>query len=168
MTMKLAVMTAAERHGELVADLAAERPALGKSQVMGVAGLPTADQTGLLRHKAHMVVIADAPRLWMGENRFVDGLATLLPFWLRRTRLRNGSDRFGWRRGFRTTLRPWQPSGVMDGEGLKLGAEGLLDMFGVDAIELVLVGQSAMRPFGGLVRTADIIEFAQHLIAQAA
>ena len=39
----------------------------------------------------------------------------------------------------------------MDGKGLKLGAEGLLDMFGVDAIEFVLVRQSAVRPFGGLV-----------------
>jgi hypothetical protein len=36
MTMKLVVMTAAERHGELVADLATKRPALGKAQVMGI------------------------------------------------------------------------------------------------------------------------------------
>ena len=60
MTMKLAVMTAAERHGELVAELAAKRPALGEAQVMGVGRFAAADQTGLLRYKAHMVAIADA------------------------------------------------------------------------------------------------------------
>lgn len=80
MAMKLAVMTAAQRHGELIADLAAERPALGKAQVMGVAGFTSADQTSLLRHKAHMLTIADAPRLGMGENRFVDESGTGFSF----------------------------------------------------------------------------------------
>ena len=82
MTMKLAVMTTTERHGELVADLAAERPALGKAQVMGVGGFTAADQTSLLRHKAHMVAIADAPRLGMGENGLIDGVGATLRFWL--------------------------------------------------------------------------------------
>ena len=90
MTMKLAVMSPTQRHGELVADLAAKRPALGETQVMGVGRFAAADQTGLLRYKAHMVAIADAPRLGMGENRFVDRLATGLPSWFRRVGFRNG------------------------------------------------------------------------------
>ena len=105
MTMQLAVMATAERHGELVADLAAERPALGKAQVMGVGRFTAADQTSLLRHKAHMVAIADAPRLGMRENRFVDRLAAGFSFWFRRVGFRNRLDRLGWRRSFRTMLR---------------------------------------------------------------
>ncbi len=40
----LAVVTAAQRHCELVADLAAERAELREAQVVGVAGVPVADQ----------------------------------------------------------------------------------------------------------------------------
>jgi len=58
--MKLALMTAAERHGELIAALAGKRPALRNAQVMGVGRFATADQTRLLRHKAHLLAIADA------------------------------------------------------------------------------------------------------------
>jgi hypothetical protein len=104
MTMKLAMMTAAKRHGELVADLATKCPALRKAQVMGVGRFATADQTGLLRHKAHMVAIADAPRLGMRENRFVDGLATGLLTWFWRIRRHNGLDGLDRRRGFRSTV----------------------------------------------------------------
>ena len=91
MTMKFAMMSAAKRHGELVADLAAKRPALGKAQVMGVGRFAATDQTSLLCHKAHMVAIADAPRLGMGKNRFVDRLATGFSFWFRRVGFVTGS-----------------------------------------------------------------------------
>lgn len=101
MAMKLAVMAAAQRHCELIADLAAERPALGKAQMMGVAGSTTADQTSLLRHKAHMVAIADAPRLGTGENRFVDRAATWLPLWFLLVRREAGLNS-GW--AFRTVF----------------------------------------------------------------
>ena len=49
--MDLAMMAAAQRHGEFVADLAAERPVLRKAKVMGIRGAPAAAQTRLLRHK---------------------------------------------------------------------------------------------------------------------
>ena len=45
--MQLPVMTTAERNGELVADFKADGSGLGKPQVMRVAGLPAADETGL-------------------------------------------------------------------------------------------------------------------------
>ena len=102
MTMKLAVMSPTQRHGELVADLAAKRPALGETQVMGVGRFAAADQTALLRYKAHMVAIADTPRLRMRESRFVDRLAAGFSFRFRRVGFRNRLD---WRRGVRTMLR---------------------------------------------------------------
>ena len=110
MTMELAVMTAAERHGELVADLAAERPALGKAQVMGVGRFTTTDQTSLLRHKAHMVAIADAPRLGMRENRFIDRLAAGFSFWFRRVGFRNRLDRLDCRRASEPCSEAGSPS----------------------------------------------------------
>ena len=82
MTVELAVMTAAERYGELVTDLAAKRPALGKAQVMSVGRFAAADQTSLLRDKAHMVAIADAPRLGMGENGLIDPVGARSRLWL--------------------------------------------------------------------------------------
>ena len=72
MAMQFAVMAAAERDGELVADLAAERPALGKAQMMGIAGLAAAEEARLLGDEADMLAIADAPRLGMGQHGFVD------------------------------------------------------------------------------------------------
>jgi hypothetical protein len=77
MAMDFAMMAAAERDGELVADFAAECPALGKVQVVGVAGLAAADQAGLLRDEPEVIAVADAPWLWEGEGGFVDGLVPL-------------------------------------------------------------------------------------------
>ena len=45
--MQLPVMTAAQRNGELVADFKADGSGLGEPQVMRIAGLPAADETGL-------------------------------------------------------------------------------------------------------------------------
>ena len=45
--MQLAMMTAAERHRELVADFEAECSWLRKPQVMRIGRLPAADQAGL-------------------------------------------------------------------------------------------------------------------------
>ena len=109
--MQLAMMAAAQGDRELVADLAAQRPALREAQVMGVAGFTTADQTSLLRHEAHMVAITDASGLGMGKNRFVDGLAAGLPSWVRRIRRHNGFGRLVWRRGFGSMFRGWWPFG---------------------------------------------------------
>src|SRR5580698_6198842 len=92
MAVEFAVMSTAERHGELVADLATERPALGKAHMMGVAGVTAADQAGLLRHKVHMLAIADAPRLGMAENGLIDAVGAKLRLWLRRNGL--GRSRF--------------------------------------------------------------------------
>jgi hypothetical protein len=47
-TVNFAMVSPAQRHREFVADLAAKSLILGKTQVMGVAGLTPADQAGLL------------------------------------------------------------------------------------------------------------------------
>ena len=45
--MDLAMMAAAQRHGELIADLAPERWVLREAQVVSIRGLPAANQAGL-------------------------------------------------------------------------------------------------------------------------
>ena len=71
-TMHFTMMSAAQRNRELVTDLAAERPVLGKAQVMGIAGLTSADQAGCLGDKPHMIAIANAARLGMVQDGFID------------------------------------------------------------------------------------------------
>jgi len=47
--MQLAMMTAAERYGEFVADFETQGSGLGKPQVIWIGRLPSADQAGVLR-----------------------------------------------------------------------------------------------------------------------
>ena len=63
--MQLPVMTATERHSEFVADFSAQRTTLRKAQMVGVARLTAADHAALLGNKAHMLAIANTPRLGM-------------------------------------------------------------------------------------------------------
>jgi hypothetical protein len=73
MMMELAMVCPAERYRELVADLAAERAVLRKTQMMGIARLSSADQAGLLGDKAQMITIAEATGLRMHQHGFVHG-----------------------------------------------------------------------------------------------
>jgi hypothetical protein len=70
--MEFAMMPAAQRNGELVADLAAERPALSEAQMMGVRRASPTDQTWLFSNIPDVVSVADAA--WLGESKstFVD------------------------------------------------------------------------------------------------
>ena len=72
MAMKLAMMSPAQRDREFVTDLSPERPVLRKAQMMGVTGLTSADQAGLLGDKPHMSAMANAARLGMTEDGFID------------------------------------------------------------------------------------------------
>src|SRR5262245_37583367 len=55
--MQLPVVSAAERHRELIADFETDGPRLRKPQVMGIAGLPTADQAWLRGDKFQMRLV---------------------------------------------------------------------------------------------------------------
>ena len=64
--MDLTMVSPAERHGELIADLAAKRPVLGKAQMMGIGWRAAANQTRLLGDKPDVLAVADPVRLGMG------------------------------------------------------------------------------------------------------
>ncbi len=72
MAMELTMMPAAQRHGELIADLAPERPALRKAQVMGIARPAAADEARLLGNIADMLAIAHPARLRERQGALVD------------------------------------------------------------------------------------------------
>src|SRR5579862_7567210 len=70
--MDITMVAAAERDGELVADLAAERAALREAQMVSIAWLPTADQTGLVSDKPHMLAVADPARFRQRQHALFD------------------------------------------------------------------------------------------------
>jgi hypothetical protein len=70
--VECAVMASAERHGEFIADPAAEGARLCKPQVMSIRGPPPADQARLRRHKPEMRTVAVATRFVQRECAFVD------------------------------------------------------------------------------------------------
>src|SRR5438128_5430109 len=67
-------MPAAEWDRELIADLAAERARLSKSEVVGVRGLAAAQETRLLGDIAQVLPVAIATRGSDREDALVDAL----------------------------------------------------------------------------------------------
>ena len=70
--MQLAMMAAAERYGELIADFETERPGLRKPQVMRVGWLSSADQAGLRGNEPQMGFVTQPLGLGDGEKALVD------------------------------------------------------------------------------------------------
>jgi hypothetical protein len=58
--VKLAMMEAANRNRELIADLAAQRTRLGKTKMMRIGWFAVAHNPRLLGHKFEVVLIAQA------------------------------------------------------------------------------------------------------------
>jgi hypothetical protein len=70
--MDVTVMNSAQGHRELVTHLQPHRPRLGKSEVVGVSGASSADQTRLRRHEFEMGFITQSTWLAEGELAFID------------------------------------------------------------------------------------------------
>ena len=77
--MKLAVVPTAERHRELITDFETDCSRLGKPQVVGIAGLPAADQARLRCDKFQMRLVTQPFRFCEDELALVD------PIWGRAT-----------------------------------------------------------------------------------
>src|SRR5438552_32019 len=63
MAIKIVMVLAAERNGELVADLAAKGSWLRELQVVGIARGALADQAGLCRDECQMGLVSPSPLL---------------------------------------------------------------------------------------------------------
>ena len=70
--MNITVMSAAQRHYEFVADLAAQRTRLHEAEVMGIRWRSPAHETGLLHDEPEMLLVAIATRLGDREDTLVN------------------------------------------------------------------------------------------------
>jgi hypothetical protein len=61
--MDFAMMSSTQGDSKLIADLAAECPALRETQVVGIAGLAATNQTRLLGDMSHVLAVANPARL---------------------------------------------------------------------------------------------------------
>jgi hypothetical protein len=71
-SVKLAMMTAAQRDGELVADLAAKCTTLREAKVVRIAGLSSADKTRLPSDMPDVLAIPHPARFWEQQGALVD------------------------------------------------------------------------------------------------
>ena len=62
----------AQRDGKLIAHLPAERAALRKTQVMGIRGSATTNQTRLLAHVSNVLAVTNPTRLRQRQHALVD------------------------------------------------------------------------------------------------
>ena len=85
-SMHLAMMAAAQRDDEFVADLAPERAMLRKPKVMGIRRLTPTNQTGLLGYEFAVGLVPKPTRFRQREQALVDAIENGLFAWLCRTR----------------------------------------------------------------------------------
>ncbi len=72
-------MAPAQRYGELIADLAAERAVLREAQMMGIRGPAAANQTRLFGDEPDVVPVTKPARLGMGQLALVDAVGNGCP-----------------------------------------------------------------------------------------
>ena len=147
--MQGAVVGPAERHGELVAHLAAERARLHEAEVVGVGGLAGADQAGLLRDEPQVLLVAVAARCGDGQHALVDA-GRLIVFGAISI---SGGFVLRWGRGLAccSIEAVCRRDGVRRIELGKSSLKRVLDKLGIVRREAVLGRQNGARPVGGAV-----------------
>ena len=70
--MKLTVMTAAQRNGELVAHFARQGAGLREPEVMRIRRQSTAHEIRSACHRFDVISIVNAPRFWQRKDALVD------------------------------------------------------------------------------------------------
>ena len=133
------MVASAQRHGELVADLAAERAVLREAKMMGIRGLTAADQAGCVA--TNLTWSLSRMRRGSGNASTLLSMASALTPILGRLAASNSAEdrtaiRLGLRRGKSSAAGTPDPSSVA-----KLRPERLLDALGVGCGQAVLGGQ---------------------------
>ena len=153
----LAMMSSTQGDGELIADLAAECPALRKAQVVGIRGLTAANQARLLGHMSDVIAVANPARLRQRQHTFVDHLRSPLALWLRCRRALSS-------RGLLPC--PLRLIGLGRRKARQSRLEALLHGLRIGCRQSVLFDERPMRPDCSIIATGKIIEFAEKSIAQ--
>ena len=74
--MDLAMVSSTQWNGVLIADLAAEGTALCKSEVVGIRGSATANETRVLGDSFDVIAVANPARLRQGQHALIDCLGS--------------------------------------------------------------------------------------------
>ena len=126
--------------------------------MVGICRASATDETRLLGDKFDVIAISNTPRLRVHEDCLVNRLPRRPSF------PAAGVLGTGW---MCILLELRDPSfGAVNGKARKLGPKRLLNMLGVGRIELVLFLHPPVRPLGGIVLAANLVQFTEHHIAQ--
>ena len=68
------MVSSTQGNGELIADFTAEGPILGKSEVVGIRGSATANQTTVLGDSFDVNAVTDPTRFRQGQHALIDCL----------------------------------------------------------------------------------------------
>lgn len=77
--MGLSMMASAERYGELITDLTAQRAVLGKPQMVGICRSTPANQAGLFGHELDVLFVTKAAWFRMRKPALVNAISLGLP-----------------------------------------------------------------------------------------
>ena len=149
-SVELAMVQPAEGDGKAVADSPAQRPLLGKLDVVGIGGAAPADQARLRGHQPQMVAIALTHRL-ANDGNFIR--ASFAPPRLAAMAVR-------------LVLRGLRRLPCLAGLGKPEGA-GAFNRLGISRRELVLEGKGPVRPRGESVRSFELLELSYQLAPKA-
>ena len=83
--MDFTMMAVAERHSELIADLAAKCRWLRESKMMGVCRASTVNETILFGDRFDMLAVTNATRGWHHQHAFIDNPGSSFPAWFGQT-----------------------------------------------------------------------------------
>src|SRR6516164_4251891 len=156
--MHSTMMPPTEWDRELIADLAAERTGLGKSEVVGVRGLAAAHETRLLGDIAQVIPVAIAPRRGNREDTLVNASAVII--------FSPGSLRLLLRRllGGRGTLSHGNVVYAGRREARHFLLERVLEDFGIARNELVgiVISTHLLPPV--MIDSTEVLKWLTHML----
>ena len=147
--MHLAMMPSAQRHGELVAGLAAERAMLREAKMMGICRPAPANQARLFGHEPDVLLVTKAPRLGVGQPALVDAIGNGRPG---RPNWSPLERRGRWRGADMTVDNGWSLTSAAPSSVASLAWKRIFDLPRVGCGQTILSAKDPMSPDGGVVR----------------
>ena len=145
--MDFAMMTAAERHCEFVANLSTQCPMLRKAHMMRIGGCAATNQTWLFGEEPYVLAIANAARFGMAKCALIDLRGVSPSSQLTRFDLTAFDDVAG-------TF-----------EFRELLSKCRFDLFGISCDQRALGSEHPICPGCGFLGRANALEFGGELIA---
>jgi hypothetical protein len=149
--MELAMMAAAERHSEFIADLTAKRRRLRESEMVGICWASATNEASPFGDELDMLAVANATRPRQNQHAFVDssGSSSLASFC---------RTVFGFMRSLQFVCLVW-------GKSRNLQLECPLNVLGVGLRQRVFDAHDPVSPTCGLIDRVEVIQFDGKLVS---